>query len=119
MSIKRQIKFKYLGLIDSLQTLSLPRWLNSGTTRFGLLVIIFFFGIAYVVKTTASATSGYQVHELEKQTASLETEVQKIQVEIADNSSINNISSRVAKLNMVEVSGVKYLAIKNMAVAKN
>jgi hypothetical protein len=50
---------------------------------------------------------------------SLETEVRKLQVEIADNSSMSSISSRLVKLNMTEVSSVKYLTIKNTPVAKN
>ena len=119
MSIKRQIQSKYRNLVHAIETISMPQWLTSKTTRFGLLVVIFLFSIAYVVNTTSSATSGYQMHELEKQKLSLETEVQKLQVEIADNSSMSSISSRLVKLNMTEVSNVKYLTIKNTPVAKN
>ena len=119
MSIKRQIQSKYRNLAHSLQTISIPRWITSKTTRLGLLSIIFLFGLAYIINTTSSATSGYQMHELEKQKLSLETEVQKLQVEIADNSSMSSISSRLVKLNMTEVSNVKYLTIKNTPVAKN
>lgn len=119
MSLKRQIQFKYQNLMHSLQTISVPAWLISRAARLGLFSIIFIFSIAYIINTAASATTGYQVHELEKQTATLETEVQKLQVEIADNSSISSISSRLVKLNMVEGSNVKYLITKNTAVAKN
>lgn len=97
----------------------MPAWLTSKTARLGLVSIIFIFSIAYIINTAASATTGYQLHELEKQTARLETEVQKLQVEIADNSSINSISSRLVKLNMVEMSNVKYLTTKNTVVAKH
>ena len=99
--------------------ISLPKWLTCRMARLTLFFIIFLFSAAYIIKTTASATSGYQMHELEKQTQSLETEVQKLQVEIADNSSMNNIQSRLVKLNMTEVAGIKYFTIKNTAVAKN
>ena len=102
----------------SLQTISLPQWLTSKTARLGLFSVIFLFSIAYVVNTTSSATSGYQMHELEKKTQTLETEVQKLQVEIADNSSMNNIQSRLVKLNMTEAAGIKYFTLKNTAVAK-
>lgn len=119
MSIKRQIKFKYQNLIRSLQTIRVPAWLTSKTARLGLVSIIFIFSMAYIINTASSATSGYQMHELEKQTLALETEVQKLQVEIADNSSMNSISSRLVKLNMTEVSSVKYLTVKNTPVAKN
>lgn len=119
MSLKRQIQFRYKGMVRSLQTISLPKWLTSKTARLGLFSIIFLFSAAYIIKTTASATSGYQMHELEKKTQALETEVQKLQVEIADNSSMNNIQSRLVKLNMAEASGIKYFTLKNTAVAKN
>lgn len=119
MSIKRQIQFKYRSLARSLQTISIPRWLTSKTARLGLFSIILLFSIAYIINTTSSATSGYQMRELEKQTLSLETEVQKLQVEIADNSSMSSISSRLVKLNMIEASSIKYLTTKNMVVAKN
>lgn len=118
MSLKRQIQFRYQGMVRSLQTISLPKWLTSKITRLALFSIIFLFSFAYIIKTTASATSGYQMHELEKQTSALETEVQKLQVEIADNSSMNNIQSRLAKLNMIEANGIKYFKVKNTEVAK-
>lgn len=118
MSIKRQIKFKYTNLVNSLQIIGLPSWATSRTARLALFSIIFFFSAAYIVKTTSAATSGYQVHDLEKQTAALENDVQKIQVEIADNSSIVNISSRLTKLNMVDATSVKYLTGQNTVVAK-
>lgn len=119
MSIKRQIQFKYQNLVHSLRTMRLPEWVDSKGLRVGLLAIIFLFSAAYIINTTSSATSGYQMRELEKKTEALENEVQKLQVEIADNSSMNSIQSRLAKLNMVDASGVKYLTVKNTAVAKN
>ncbi|TSC84767.1 MAG: Uncharacterized protein G01um101413_151 [Parcubacteria group bacterium Gr01-1014_13] len=119
MSIKRQIQFRYRSFIHAIETISMPQWLTSKTTRFGLLAVIFLFSIAYIVNTTSSATSGYQMHKLEKQKLALEIEVQKLQVEIADNSSMSSISSRLVKLNMTEVSSVKYLTVKNTPVAKN
>lgn len=118
MSIKRQIQFKYRNLVHALETITVPSWITSRTTRVGLLAVILLFGIAYIVNTTSSATSGYQMHELEKKMSALETEVQKLQVEIADNSSMSSISSRLVKLNMTEVSNVKYLTVKNSPVAK-
>lgn len=119
MSIKRQIQSKYRNLVHALETISVPQWLTSRTTRVSLLAVIFLFSIAYIVNTTSSATSGYQMHELEKKMSLLEVEVQKLQVEIADNSSMSSISSRLVKLNMAEVGSVKYLTIKNTPVAKN
>lgn len=119
MSIKRQIQFKYQNFVHSMRTISMPGWINSKAIRFGLVAIVFLFGTAYIVKTASSATSGYQMHELEKKTALLQTEVQKLQVEIANQSSMASISSRLVKLNMVEADKIKYFTLKNTAVAKN
>ncbi len=118
MSLKRQIQSKYRNMVHALETIRVPGWLTSKTTRLGLLSVIFLFGIAYIINIASSATTGYQMHKLETQTLSLEIEVRKLQVEIADNSSMSSISSRLAKLNMVEASNIKYLAVKNTAVAK-
>ena len=103
----------------SLQTISLPQWLTSRAVRVGLFSIIFIFGGAYIFNISASATSGYQMKVLNDKTESLAAEVQKLQVQIADNSSINSIATRVAKLNMVESVGVaKQLSFNNNEVAK-
>ncbi len=119
MSFKRQIKHKYQNFKFSLQTISLPAWLTSPYLRLALFSFIFLFSAGYIVNMTSSATSGYQMHELEKQTLSLEMEVKKLEVEIADNSSMASIASRLVKLNMVETPSIVYLADKNNAVAKN
>lgn len=119
MSLKRQIQFKYKNFVASLRTISLPKWIFSKATRIILSVIIVAFGVAYVLNTTSSATSGFAMHKLEKELAALEIEVQKLQVEIADNSSMNNIQSRMVKLNMSEAGNIKYFTVKNTVVAKN
>lgn len=119
MSFKRQLKYKYQNFKFSLQTISLPAWLVSPRLRLALFAFIFLFSAAYIVNMTSSATSGYQMHELEKQTLALELEVKKIEVEIADHSSMSSIASRLVELNMVEASGMTYLADKNSSVAKN
>ena len=119
MSFKRQIKYQYQNFKFSLQTISLPGWLTSPYLRLSLFAFIFLFSAAYIVNITSSATSGYQMHELEKKTLALEMEVRKLEVEIADNSSMSSIASRLVKLNMVEASGMMFLADKNSSVAKN
>jgi hypothetical protein len=119
MSIKRQIRNKYQNFKFSIQTISLPAWLTSPAVRIGLFAVIFIFGGAYIFNISGSAMSGYQIKVLNDKTESLQAEVQKLEVQIADNSSINSIATRVAKLNMVESVGVaKQLALKNNEVAK-
>lgn len=119
MSLKRQLKYKYQNLKLSLRTIALPAWLTTPAVRLVLFAFIFIFSAAYIVNMTSSATSGYQMHELEKKTMALEMEVKKLEVEIADNSSMTSIASRVGKIDMVEAPAMTYLAAKTNPVAKN
>lgn len=119
MSLKRQLQFKYKNAVAFLRSLRLPAWIASKTMRVLLSGLIVVFGVAYVLNTSSSATSGFEMHKLEKQVEALEIEVQKLQVEVANHSSITNIQSRLAGLNMVEAGEIKYLTAKNTAVAKN
>lgn len=119
MSLKRQIQFKYKNFVSSCRAISLPQWITSKSMRVILSLTIVVFGVAYVLNTTSSATSGFEMNKLEKQVEALEAEVQKLQVEVASNSSVGNIQSRLTKLNMVPASGIKYLSVKNIVVAKN
>ena len=119
MSLRRQLQYKYHNFTTSVRTMALPQWMTARATRALLLVAVLFFGIAYIVTITKSATSGYRVITLEKQTQALAMEVQKLQVEIADGSSITTLASRIANLNMVEAAGVKHLGVKSNTVAKN
>ena len=118
MSIKRQIKYKYQNIKFSLLSMSLPSWLTSRAMRIGLLSIIFIFGGAYIFSISGSATAGYELTLLNNRTESLKAEVQRLEVEIADNSSIHSIATRVGKLHMVASAGVKHLSLKNNEVAK-
>lgn len=118
MSLKRRIEFKYNHFVNAIRCFKLPVWLDTKAVRIVLVGIIVFVGSAYIIKTTTSATSGYEMHELEKQAASLDSDIQKTQIEIADYSSINSIQSRLAKMNMVAVGNIEYFNNKDMAVAK-
>lgn len=118
MSIKRQISHKLRTVAVAFQSDLLPAWIFSPVMRLGLCAIIVSFGAAYVVNITASATSGYQMRLLEKQASALELDVRKLEVEIADNTSMSSIASRVQKTQMTEVADVKFLAGTNGAVAK-
>jgi cell division protein YceG involved in septum cleavage len=119
MSIKRQVRYKYQDFKSSVQTMALPAWFMSPLFRLSLFGVIAFFGIAYILNMTSAATNGYQIQTLQTKADTLETEVQKIEVEIAEHSSISSIAKRVENLNMVESANMKHFTLKNNAVAKN
>lgn len=118
MSIKRHIRHKIHNFKLSLRSNFLPAWVFSPFVRLGLFAVIFLFSAAYMLNITSSATSGYQMRVLEKQAAALEMDVKKLEVEIADNTSITSIASRLQKTEMTEASGVRFLASNNSTVAK-
>ena len=118
MSLKRQLQYKYQNLISGIRYVSLPKWIDSFAIRLIFLGFLLIFGTAYIIKTASSATSGYEFTKLEKQVAAMENDIQKVQIEIADNSSIKNVQSRLVKMNMVAANGFKYLSTK-ASVAKN
>jgi len=119
MSIKRQLQFRYRGFVNYLRSLSLPAWVDGPAIRVMIVGAIVVMGAAYILKTTSSATGGYELDKLETQVSSLQAEIQKIQIQIADNSSINSIQSRLATMNMVDAGSIKYmdLSAKDVAVA--
>ncbi len=118
MSFKRQLQYKYAHVRNALLSWSLPSWLYSRIFRFVLIAIIAVVGCSYIVKTTASATSGYDLHTLEKKVGELQTEIQKVEIRIADNSSIRSVRARLTGLRMTEIHDMKYLTARNTAVAR-
>jgi hypothetical protein len=118
MSIKRQLEFRYRNLMNKIRHLSLPEWLVSKTTRIVLIILIIGIGGAYVSKITSSATRGFQMHKLENDVSGLEQDISKIEIEIAENSSLSNIQKRLAKLDMVEAGQITYISGKDISVAK-
>jgi hypothetical protein len=118
MSLKRQLAFKYRNLINSCRAIYLSSWLTSKTMRVIFVFLIVVVGSAYVIKITSSATSGFEMHKLEKQVEALDKDIQKIQIEIAESSALPSIQARLAGLNMAEASVINYISLKDTAVAK-
>ena len=119
MSIKRQVRYKYKDFKTSVQTIALPDWCMSPLFRLSMFAIIGFFGIAYILNMTSAATTGYEMQNLQTKADTLETDVQKLQVEIAENSSIISIAKRVENLHMAESANIKHFTLKSNTVAKN
>lgn len=83
-----------------------------------MVLLIVVVGSAYVIKITSSATSGFDMHKLEKQVEALDNDIQKIQIEIAESSALPSIQARLAGMNMAEASYISYINTKDTAVAK-
>lgn len=118
MSLKRRIQSQYRNLLNSIYTWRLPVWLTCKATRIILLLAIIVFGSAYIIKTAATAASGYQIYELENKAQTLESEIKKIEIQIADYSSISSIQSRLPGSGLIVVSQWQYYNSEEKVVAK-
>ena len=118
MSIKRQIQYQFTSFIKAISDINLPSWLSSVVLRVCLLVVITFFGSAYVIKTASGASNGYKIYELEEQVADLELNIDKLNVEVAEYSSLASINSRLKNVNLVSVGSLTFYNGAEQVVAK-
>ncbi|MFH1292250.1 MAG: hypothetical protein ABIH87_03560 [bacterium] len=118
MSFKRKVQMQYRYFIQSLFSFRLPSWLSCMATRVVLLLIIILFGSAYIVKTATTASSGYKIQDLEKQVYALHEDITRLEVNLADYSSMASIQERLTGSNMVVVSEVKYHDSDRQTVTK-
>lgn len=92
--------------------------LVSTSFRYFLIVIIAVVGTLYVIQTTGVSTKGYEISSLEKQLSTLEQETKKLDVQIAQHQSMQNIQERLKRIGMEPASEMVYLAKNPGAVAK-
>jgi len=118
MSIKRRFEYQYRRMLAGFQGFELPAWMTGLLFRFTLTAAVAVMSVFYVCKTSNLSTSGYVLHDLENKVAVLQTDIQNTQVEIALNSSISNIESRLKNLDMVSVEHYGFIAPDNSLVAK-
>jgi len=118
MSLKRQIQYQYSNLIQAFLSLEIPAWVNSKGIKMILIVIIVFSGLGYITKTASGASGGYEIHSLEAKVQNLEEEISKLNVEVAENSSLASISGRVEGKNLVPVQTISFYSHDDQQVAK-
>ena len=80
----------------------------SSSFRYILIVMIILFSVLYFAKSSALATRGYDIGDLENKIESLQQDNQKIEFEIANYRSIRSIENRLARLGMVEADNIEY-----------
>jgi len=97
--------------------LAIKKLLLSTAFRISLIVLILILGVVYLLQTTFLSTKGYEITELDKKIENLEQENQKLEFEIASNSSMKNIQERLQNSNMVAVNNVEYITLLGNTVA--
>lgn len=90
----------------------------SRSFRVCLVALIAVFGVMNLVQITKMSTKGYQINELENNIQSLNHEVEKLNVQIAQHRSMNSIQDRLANLNMVAAENIEYISLPGSSVAR-
>ena len=88
--------------------------LNFGyqSTYIGLLSVIWFLLIYYVISLNTSATLGYDIRALEDSQKKLKVELERLDVKIAELDSLDTITSDDIFDNMEAIEDPDYLVIK-------
>ncbi|PIT86405.1 MAG: hypothetical protein COU33_03360 [Candidatus Magasanikbacteria bacterium CG10_big_fil_rev_8_21_14_0_10_43_6] len=96
----------------------LVRFMVSATFRMGLVVFIVLFGFLYIWQTNSISTKGYELSDLEQQIKQLERENRKLDVHVAEYSSMQNIQERLGGMNLVSADNIEYVTLVGTAVAQ-
>lgn len=108
MSYKRQLQAHYRNFLNALYTITLPEWVSGRMMRASLLGLVLFMSVAYMVRVNSAVTRGYEAHDLEKQIAEMNVELQGMEIKIADAGSMNNIEKRLQGFNLVVVEDFQH-----------
>lgn len=93
--------------------IAVPRWARGIGIRLTLVLALIGVSLGYVLQISQTAVSGYEIHSLEKEVASLDRDNQKLTVDVARYSSLSSITERIPDTKMVQVSNVNYLSLNN------
>ena len=96
---------------------SLPSYIDTVKVRVLLVAVLVFVAGGFIIKTNELSTTGFHVHDLERQVAALQSDADKLQIEIASLQSMPNISRRLQGMNMIAPESVEYIHNGSVAVA--
>lgn len=109
MSFRTKIQSQYRQFVRFFQMYLFPTWLGSTPTKVVVTCLVFIVGVCYIFEISILSTSGYIISSLEKQVATEQNTIQKLQTEIAMNQSMVSIQKRLPSLGMVPVPGITRL----------
>ncbi|HLD60616.1 MAG TPA: hypothetical protein VJA27_00575 [Patescibacteria group bacterium] len=116
MSISLRARYQWRYFIQYLHSFALPTWLLDTRAKLVVLALVVLFGMGYVAQTNRVTTSGYVVHNLEDEVAATNSEIQKLEAEVATYQSMASIQKRLGDAQMVPVSQIKYVKATNDTV---
>jgi len=118
MSLKRKINYQLNILRNSLYSWSLPSWMTGSGAKLFVSILFVVCTTGYVFQISSTSTTGYKIHELEGQVTQLKREIQKLELDKADNGTMSSIQQRIDKTEMVAVSKIQYYSRSETVVAK-
>ena len=74
-------------------------------------------GLLYIFQISGVATKGYEIEDYEKTLSELQRENQKMQIEIADLKSMDNLENESGKLSAIDYKDIIYITSISSAVA--
>lgn len=92
-------------------------FMDSREFRIGLMLLAVSMLVLYVFQTSAFATRGYKINELEKALHALETEQKSMTVQIAEYTSMKSVEARLKESNLVPAGQVSFASPVANAVA--
>lgn len=117
MSLKRRLENQYQQFVFAIKTISLPECFNHSSIKISLTLTTILFGVLYLLQVSTTATGGYEIRKLETQTDALITEIQKIEIAVAEESAMPNIQKRLSSVNMVPVENITFVEPVGSVVA--
>lgn len=107
----------------SIQTLkekkvSIKKVLNNTKFRIFLGFFILTFAVLGSLNMSAMSTKGYDIAELQKQITMLERENQRVELKIAEYSSMQSIQERLGKSDLVVADNIEYSILVGSTVAR-
>ena len=88
-----------------------PRWAQGIGVRLTLVLALVGISLGYVLQISQTAVSGYEIHSLESEVATLNNDNKDLSVNIAQYSALSSIHERLSGTHMVQVSKVNYLSL--------
>lgn len=99
----------YQALYNIAQSMSLPAWLFHARTKFALVAVVPVLVFGYIFQINNVSTSGYTIHTLERQVATVAEETQRLSTQVAESQSMVSIQKRLPELAMVKTPVVTFV----------
>lgn len=94
------------------------KWIFSTTCKLCLSLFVVVLGVLYLVKTSSTSAVGFELTDLRKQAQTLEQENERLELEVANYSSMESIQQRLKGMDLVADGEVKYIIPVGSAVAR-